>query len=116
MLGSFRQLLGQAARENVWICSVNATPRVGTVNAQQFADARVFCCIRTQLRGGAEQGIAHLLNEHGWEPLSPPVCEVAEPSALPKPLRDLHKTALRDGEAIKIIPQQSSQPAPRPPV
>lgn len=116
MLNSFKQLLGQGPREVVWICSISAKPRVGTVNAVQFADARVFCCIRTQLRSGAEQGIAHLLNEHGWEPLGTPVCEIAEPSALPKPLRDLHKTALRDGEAIKIIPQQTSQAATRPSV
>ncbi len=108
MLESFKQLLGQSPREIVWICSANATPRVGTVNAQQFVDAKVFCCIRTQLRSGAEQGIGHLLNEHGWESLGPPVCEIAEPSALPKPLRELHRIALRDGEAVKIVTQPMS--------
>lgn len=52
MLGPIKQFIGRNSPEIVWISSVNAVPRAGTVNAQQFDHPRMFCCIRTPLREG----------------------------------------------------------------
>ena len=46
-----------------------------------------------------------------WLSGGPSVCDVADPSTLPKPLLELHQAAMQDGEAIRIMAQSAPQEA-----
>jgi hypothetical protein len=105
MLGSIKNLFDRSPREPVWVCSVRATPRVGTENERLYASAQVTCYIRTPMRTGAVQGASHLLDENGWEPVDGITCDQLDTSTLSKEERDLYREAVREGEAIRVSPQ-----------
>jgi hypothetical protein len=89
----------------VWMCTVEATPRLGTENYRQYLSATIQCFSRAQNESAARESARIIVNEQGWEPGAIVECRSVNRWTVPVTLTKQYRTAKSMGEAYVEFPR-----------
>jgi hypothetical protein len=98
------------------MCTVEATPRLGTENHRQYLGAIIHCFSRAQNESAARESARIIVNEQGWEPGAIVECRSVNRWTVPVTLTKEYRTAKSMGEAYlelarprQAVSQRSAQ-------
>jgi RNA recognition motif-containing protein len=102
---SMNWLRGDARGTPIWLCKVEAQPRVGTENEELYGSAVIYCFLQTQTRKAAIDDAGAIVDRQGWTVKSVVDCNQVNRSTVPFNLATYYKDARANRDSFVEFPE-----------